>query len=30
MIEVRGARAVLLSIGRGNVQYNVNVPFARG
>jgi serine protease Do len=30
MIEVRAARAVLLSIGRGNVQYNVNVPFARG
>jgi len=30
MIEVRAARGVLLSIGRGNVQYNVNVPLARG
>jgi serine protease Do len=30
MIEVRGARAVLLSIGRGPFQYNVNVPLARG
>jgi len=30
MIEVRAARAVLLSIGRGAYQYNINVPLARG
>jgi hypothetical protein len=30
MIEVRAARAVLLSVGRGAYQYNVNVPLARG
>jgi Do/DeqQ family serine protease len=30
MIEVRGARSVLLSVGRGRYQYNVNVPLARG
>jgi len=30
MIEVRTARGVLLSIGRGSVQYNVNVPLVRG
>jgi hypothetical protein len=30
MIEVRGARSVLLSVGRGAYQYNVNVPLARG
>ena len=29
MIELRGARSVLLSIGRGPYQYNVNVPLAR-
>lgn len=29
MIEVRAARSVLLSIGRGPYQYNVNVPLAR-
>ena len=29
MIEVRGARSVLLAIGRGQYQYNVNVPLAR-
>ncbi len=28
MIEVRGARNVLLAIGRGQYQYNVNVPLA--
>ncbi len=30
MIEVRAARSVLLSIGRGPYQYNVNVALARG
>jgi Do/DeqQ family serine protease len=30
MIEVRSARTVLLSVGRGPYQYNVNVPLARG
>jgi len=30
MIELRSARSVLLSIGRGPYQYNVNVPLARG
>src|SRR5881628_1902461 len=30
MIELRGARSVLLSVGRGPYQYNVNVPLARG
>lgn len=30
MIEVRGARSVLLSVGRGPYQYNVTVPLARG
>jgi Do/DeqQ family serine protease len=30
IIELRGARSVLLSIGRGRYQYNVNVPLARG
>ncbi len=30
MIEVRSARSVLLSVGRGPYQYNVNVPLARG
>jgi len=29
MIEVRDARGVLLSVGRGPYQYNVNVPLAR-
>jgi serine protease Do len=29
MIEVRRARGVLLAIGRGQYQYNVNVPLAR-
>jgi serine protease Do len=29
MIELRGARSVLLSVGRGRYQYNVNVPLAR-
>jgi len=29
MIEVRAARSVLLSVGRGPYQYNVNVPLAR-
>jgi serine protease Do len=30
MIELRAARSVLLSIGRGRYQYNVHVPLARG
>ena len=30
VIEVRSARSVLLSIGRGPYQYNVNVALARG
>jgi Do/DeqQ family serine protease len=30
MIELRSARSVLLSVGRGPYQYNVNVPLARG
>jgi serine protease Do len=30
VVELRGARSVLLSIGRGPYQYNVNVPVARG
>ena len=30
MIELRGARSVLVSVGRGPYQYNVNVPLARG
>src|SRR3989442_350615 len=30
MIGLRGARSVLLSVGRGPYQYNVNVPLARG
>src|SRR6266849_3797017 len=30
MIEVRSAGSVLLSVGRGPYQYNVNVPLARG
>jgi serine protease Do len=30
MIEVRAARSVLLSVGRGPYQYNINVPLARG
>src|SRR5881409_3082758 len=30
MIDLRGARSVLLSVGRGPYQYNVNVPLARG
>jgi serine protease Do len=30
MIEIRNARSVLLSVGRGPYQYNVNVPLARG
>jgi hypothetical protein len=29
IIEVRSARSVLLSVGRGPYQYNVNVPLAR-
>ena len=29
-IELRTARSVLMSIGRGPYQYNVNVPLARG
>jgi serine protease Do len=28
--ELHGARSVLLSVGRGPYQYNVNVPLARG
>ncbi len=30
LIALRGARSVLLSVGRGPYQYNVNVPLARG
>src|SRR6184192_3883646 len=30
MIDLRGARSVLLSVGRGPYQYNVNVPLVRG
>ena len=30
VIALRGARTVLLSVGRGPYQYNVNVPLARG
>ena len=30
MIELRGARSVLVSVGRGPYQYNVNVTLARG
>jgi Do/DeqQ family serine protease len=30
MIELRAARSVLLSVGRGQYQYNVHVPLARG
>ena len=30
IIEIRGAREVLLSVGRGPYQYNVNVPLTRG
>ena len=30
MIEVRSSRSVLLSVGRGPYQYNVNVPLAQG
>src|SRR2546425_83168 len=30
MIELRGPRSVLLPVGRGPYQYNVNVPLARG
>src|SRR5438094_8648996 len=30
MIALRSARSVLLSVGRGPYQYNVNVPLARG
>ena len=30
IIEIRGAREVLLSVGRGPYQYNVNVPLVRG
>ena len=30
MVEVRAARSILLSVGRGPYQYNVNVPLARG
>jgi serine protease Do len=30
MIELRGARSILVSVGRGPYQYNVNVPLARG
>jgi predicted ATPase with chaperone activity len=30
VIALRGARSVLLSVGRGSYQYNVNVPLARG
>jgi Do/DeqQ family serine protease len=30
VIEIRGAREVLLSVGRGPYQYNVNVPLVRG
>ena len=29
MIELRGARSALVSVGRGPYQYNVNVPLAR-
>jgi Do/DeqQ family serine protease len=29
-IELRGARSVLMSVGRGPYQYNVQVPLARG
>jgi serine protease Do len=28
MVELHGARSVLLAVGRGNYQYNVNVPLA--
>src|SRR5438552_3343756 len=30
MVEVRAARSILLSVGRGPYQYNVNLPLARG
>jgi Do/DeqQ family serine protease len=30
IIELRGARSVLLSVGRGAYQYNVQVPLGRG
>src|SRR5262249_45949580 len=30
IIEIRGSREVLLSVGRGPYQYNVNVPLVRG
>ncbi len=30
MIELRAARGVVLSVGRGAVQYNLQVPLARG
>jgi Do/DeqQ family serine protease len=30
MIEVRGARSVVLTVGRGPYEYNVQVPLARG
>src|SRR5438552_1210049 len=30
MVEVRAARSILLSVGRGPYQYNVKVPLARG
>ncbi len=30
MIELRGKRSVLLSVGRGPYEYNVTVPLARG
>jgi serine protease Do len=30
VIELRAARSILLSIGRGPYRYNVNVPLARG
>ena len=30
VIEIRGSREVLLSVGRGPYQYNVNVPLVRG
>jgi hypothetical protein len=29
MIEARGARSVVLTVGRGPYEYNVQVPLAR-
>jgi serine protease Do len=30
IVSARGARAIMLAIGRGNVQYNVTVPLGQG